>query len=76
MGEIIKLTGLWESKTKNGLTLLRGSLNAITSILIMPNSLKNNDKDPDFYLYFKAREKDGAAKPAAEPRADKDELNF
>jgi len=41
--------------------------------LIMPNTFKKSEKDPDFYLYFKAREKDGTAKPAA-PAAD--DLDF
>jgi len=72
MSDLIKLTGLWKSKTKDGAPLLSGSLNAVTSILIMPNTFKKSEKDPDYYAYIKAREKDAAA---AQP-APVDELGF
>lgn len=73
MSELIKLTGLWKSKTKNGVSLLSGSLNAVTSLLIMPNTFKKSEKDPDYYVYVKANDK----KPAADrPQAPKDELDF
>jgi len=75
MSDLIKLTGLWKSKTKRGETLLSGSLNAVTSIVILPNSYKKSEKDPDSNIYLKAREKDAAAaKPAAPASAD--ELDF
>jgi len=74
MSNLLKIGGLWKNKTKEGQTILSGTLNPITSVLIMPNTFKKSEKDPDFYLYFKAREKDGAAKPAA--AAEKDELDF
>lgn len=72
MGDLVKLTGLWKSKTKQGVSLLSGSLNAVTSLLIMPNTFKKDPKDPDYYIYLKAREKDATAKPATAP----DELDF
>lgn len=54
-----KLTGLWKSKDKNGNTFLSGSLNAITQIMVMPNTFKKEDdtKAPDYYLYLAAKEK-------------------
>ena len=73
MSSLLKIGGLWKNKTKEGQTILSGTLNPITSVLIMPNTFKKSEKDPDFYLYFKAREKD-ATKPAAP--AEKDELDF
>lgn len=73
MSDLIKLTGLWKSKTKAGVSLLSGSLNAVTSLLIMPNTFKKSEKDPDYYVYVKAREKDAAA---AKPAAPADELDF
>ncbi len=73
MSELIKLTGLWKSKTKKGETLLSGSLNAVTSIVILPNTFKKSEKDPDFNIYLKAREKDAAAVKPAPPA---DELDF
>lgn len=75
MGELIKLTGLWKSKTKKGETLLSGSLNAVTSIVILPNTFKKSEKDPDFNIYLKAREKDAAAAKPATP-APSDDLDF
>jgi len=75
MNNLLRIGGLWKNKTKEGQTILSGTLNPITSVLIMPNTFKKSEKDPDFYMYFKAREKDGA-KPAAEPKAEKDELDF
>ena len=74
MSELIKLTGLWKSKTKKGETLLSGSLNAVSSLVILPNTYKKTEKDPDFYVYLKARDKDAAAaKPAP---AVQDDLDF
>ncbi len=73
MSELIKLTGLWKSKTKKGETLLSGSLNAVTSIVILPNTFKKSEKDPDFNIYLKARDKETAA---AKPAAPADELDF
>jgi uncharacterized protein (DUF736 family) len=72
MSDLLRIGGLWKSKTKKGETILSGSLNPITQLLIMPNTLKKNEKDPDFYLYMKAREK----APADKPQANKDELDF
>lgn len=73
MSELIKLTGLWKSKTKTGVSMLSGSLNAVTSIVILPNTFKKSEKDPDFNIYLKARDKEAAA---AKPAAPADELDF
>lgn len=73
MSELIKLTGLWKSKTKTGVSMLSGSLNAVTSIVILPNTYKKSEKDPDFNIYLKARDKEAAA---AKPAAAADELDF
>jgi len=73
MSDLVKLTGLWKSKTKKGETLLSGSLNAVSSLVILPNTYKKTEKDPDFYVYLKARDKDAAA---AKPAAPADDLDF
>lgn len=75
MGDLVKLTGLWKSEMKNGGKMLSGSLNAITSLLIMPNTFKKEPKEPDYYLYLKPKEK--TEKPAQEqaPAFD-EELGF
>lgn len=60
-----KLTGLWKNKDKNGNTFLSGSLNAITQIMIMPNTFKKEDetRSPDYYMYIAAKEKPAEDKP-------------
>jgi len=66
MSDIIKLTGLWKTKTKAGLSMLTGSLNAVTSLLVMPNTFKKSAQEPDYYVYMKAREK-SESEPKPEP---------
>lgn len=55
--ELLKLTGLWSSIDKNGNTILTGSLNAISRMVIMPNTFKTNETAPDYYLYLSQAEK-------------------
>ena len=65
MSDLVKLTGLWKSKTKKGETLLSGSLNAVSSLVILPNTYKKTEKDPDFYVYLKARQRRGRGQTGA-----------
>ncbi len=66
MDNTIKLTGLWKQKTKAGETFLSGSINPISSILVMPNSYKKEgDTAPDYFLYFKQNEKKEAKETAS-----------
>jgi hypothetical protein len=57
--EATKLTGLWKNKDKKGNTFLSGSLNAITQIMVLPNTFKQekDGKTPDYYIYIAAKEK-------------------
>ena len=55
--EAIKLTGLWIRKDKNGNTFLCGNINAVTAALVMSNGFKQNENDPDYYLYLQAIKK-------------------
>lgn len=48
---MIRLTGLWKSETKEGKTMLKGKLNKL-NILILPNTNKNNDSQPDYSVYI------------------------
>lgn len=48
---MIKLTGLWESKDKNGNTVLSGKLGGAV-IKIFANTYKKADNQPDFSLYL------------------------
>ena len=77
MGDIIKLTGLWKTKTKAGASMLTGSLNAVTSLLVMPNTFKKSAKEPDYYVYMKAREtKPEPADKSTTPADCSDDLGF
>jgi len=56
---LTRITGLWEKEDKNGNNFLTGQLNAISKVLVMPNTFKRNeDKDPDYFLYFASVEKE------------------
>jgi hypothetical protein len=60
----VKLTGLWKQKDKNGQTFLSGSLSPISKVLIMPNTFKKAEKDPDYFFYLGANEKRDVKAPA------------
>ena len=57
MGEMVKLTGLWKQKDKQGNTYLSGSLSPVSKIVIMPNTFKEGDKNPDYFLYVSQQDK-------------------
>lgn len=57
--DAIKLTGVWKQKDKAGHTYLSGSLSPISRLLIMPNTFKKEDKEPDYFVYLKPVEKPG-----------------
>ncbi len=70
MSEMIKLTGLWKQKDKEGKNFLTGTLNPITKLMIMPNSYKKEgDKSPDYFLYLSQNEKKADA-PQAQSHND------
>ena len=64
-----RLTGLWKNKDKKGNTFLSGSLNAITNLMVMPNTLKKEDDDkaPDYFIYISPKE---AKKKEAQKETD------
>jgi len=51
--DMTKITGLWKSEDKNGNTYLSGKMNAITQLMIMQNTYKKEDREPDYWLYIK-----------------------
>ena len=56
--EMIKLTGLWKQKDKEGKSFLMGTLNPIAKLLVLPNSYKKEgDKSPDYFIYMAQNEK-------------------
>jgi len=52
IGNMVKITGLWESKDKNGNIVLSGGNNKISRFMVLYNNFKKEDKEPDFYLYL------------------------
>ena len=59
MESTIKLTGLWKQKDKNGQIYLSGTLSPISKVLVMPNTFKKEDREPDYYFYLGVNEKRG-----------------
>ncbi len=49
----VRLTGLWERKDRNGITYLSDKLKGTGSILVVPNTLKKESGDPDYFFYIK-----------------------
>ena len=48
---LIKLTGLWEKRGKNGV-YFQGKLGYSANILIFENQYKSSEQDPDYILYL------------------------
>ena len=67
----VKITGLWKQKDKNGNTYLSGSLSPISKVLVMPNTFKKEEREPDYFFYLGAnQEKKGQGKPKPETGGD------
>ena len=56
MSEMVKLTGLWKQKDKEGKSFLTGNLNPISKVLVLQNNYKKNDTEPDYFLYLTQNE--------------------
>ena len=55
--DLVKLTGLWEDTDRNGHQYLSGKINAISKVLVMPNTFKKSNSEPDYFLYLAPVEK-------------------
>jgi len=62
MNDLIKLTGVWKNTDKNGNEYFSGGMSVFTKILIMKNTFKEGEKDPDFYVYLAKKDKKEGAK--------------
>ena len=64
-----KLTGLWKVQNRQGNTYLKGSLNAIAQVIVMPNTFKKEEdtRSPDYFLYVVARNKDEGKAQQSQP---------
>lgn len=54
---MLKLTGLWKNAGKDGKTYLSGTVNPGVKLLVIPNTFKKKDSDPDYYAYVAPSEK-------------------
>ncbi len=57
MGEMVKVTGLWENETSRGDKYFSGSIGG-AKILIFKNGYKDKDNQPDYILYFANKQRD------------------
>jgi len=69
---MVKLTGLWKNAGKDGKTYLSGTLNPGAKLLVMPNTFKRKETDPDYYAYVTPAEK--REEPKAEDAGGEDPL--
>lgn len=57
MAELIRITGLWKSQTKAGDVMLSGSFSPTSKLIILPNSRKQKDSEPDYIAFMAPNEK-------------------
>lgn len=61
-GPRVKIGGLWQNTTKNGVSFLSGDIGNYAQIQIWPNKKRDGKKDPDYTLYFcEKKRRDGTA---------------
>ena len=52
---LVKLTGLWKRKSKkDGSQYLSGNLTPTAKMIVLPNSKKKTDKEPDYIAFVSA----------------------
>ena len=52
---LVKLTGLWKQKSKkDGSQYLSGNLTPTATMIVLPNTHKKTDKEPDYIAFVTA----------------------
>lgn len=53
-GDLIKITGLWKRKSRNGGTYLRGNINQSCALMIFPTKKDGSagSNGPDYVAYY------------------------
>ena len=52
---LVKLTGLWKRKSKkDGSQYLSGNLTPTATMIVLPNTHKRTDKEPDYIAFVTA----------------------
>lgn len=57
---MIRVSGLWKSKDKQGRTFYSGTVNKTSKVLIFPVRNRTNDTQPEFELYIAPNTSDPA----------------
>ena len=52
MGELVPIGGLWINKDKNGNDYFSGNFTYKTKLLVMTNTFKDKENDPDYMVYI------------------------
>ena len=50
--DLLKICGVWKNKDKNGNEYFSGNYTYGTKLLIMHNSFKEKNSDPDYIVYL------------------------
>lgn len=73
---MIKLTGLWLNKDKNGNEYFSGTLGG-SRVMIMKNTFKKGEREPDFNLFIaENKKKEEAPKASDKPAYDLPNVPF
>lgn len=74
---MIKLTGLWANKDRNGNLVLSGYLGS-ARLVIFTNTYKKEDKHPDYIAYVDEQKQKDAPAPSdtPTPAANSDSVPF
>ena len=58
MGELVKIGGLWKNQDKNGNDYFSGNFTYGTKMLVMSNTFKDKENDPDYMVYITKKDKE------------------
>ena len=71
MSEMVKVTGLWANKAKDGSTYYSGGLGAARVVILKNTFKREGSKDPDLNLFIAPKAEKGAeSKPESGPGDD------
>jgi|TARA_R110000803_G_C11961055_1_gene318713 hypothetical protein len=57
MSDLIKIGGLWKNKDKNDNDYFSGGFTYGTKLLVMANTFKEKDNEPDYIVYIGKKDK-------------------
>jgi hypothetical protein len=57
MSDLIKIGGLWKNQDKNGNDYFSGGFTYGTKLLVMANTFKEKDNEPDYIVYIGKKDK-------------------